>query len=311
MNERIHGRDNRVPASTLSVFINSDAPDVFKTDVQKILGQLARLDTLDEVRLLETDPEPVACIGTLSGAGLDLFRVLRGEKSRKSTYSRQNVSASLREKLRDNQGQLSEATYPAGHIIPVMAWVYWGSIEVWVKERPGRICLPKRYWQQRGNQIAALQGWAKTHPGEPLTHTTLHAAGLHALAATLNAAELAKLTAKLGLERNLKKRLNGYWTRTTVIEAYAALCRAHGITLSSSALAAIGSDGYTLCSRAGPLFGNFAAFQAAVVERHPEIKPPNRPTARDGRLMDSWQEVVSTTRFASLCRIPGSKRTSC
>lgn len=292
MNERNRGRADRVPASTLSVFLNSDAPGEFKTDVQEIFGQLARLDTLDEVLLLETDLELVARVETLSRAGLDLFRVLRGEKSHKITYSRQNVSACLRHGLRKHQGQLTEANYPAGHIVPVMTWVYWGSIEVWVKERPGRTCLPKRYWQQRANQVAALQARAKTHPCEPLTHATLHAGGLHALAATLNAAELARLAAELGLERNLKKRLNGYWTRTTVIEAYAALCRAHGITLSSSALVAIGGDGYTLCSRAGPLFGNFAAFQAAVVERHPDIKPPNRPTARDGRRLDSWQEVV-------------------
>jgi hypothetical protein len=293
MNERIRGRTNRVPDPTLPVFLRSNAPDAFKMEVQAILGQLARFDTLNEAGLLETDPELLARIEALSGAGLDLFRVLRGEKSCKSTYTRQNISASLRQKLHEHQGQLSEADYPARHIVPVMAWVYWGSIEAWVTGRPGRTCLPKGHWRQRGNQIAALQGWAKTHPGEPLTHKTLHAAGLHSLATALTATALAALAAKLSLKRNLKQRPAGSWTRTAVIEAYAELCRAHGITLSSSALIAIGGAGYTLRGRARQLFGSFAAFQDAVVECHPGIKPPNRPTARDGRCLDSWQEVVA------------------
>lgn len=292
MNERKRGRAHRVPNPTLPIFLNSEAPDAFKTEVQACLSQLAHFDMLDEGSLLETDPMLFDRIESLSGAELDLLRVLRGEKPLKSTYSRQNVSASLREKLREHQGQLSEANYPAGHVVPMVAWVYWGSLEAWVKGRPSRTCLPKRHWQQRANQVAALRNWAETHPLEPLTHTTLHAARLHALATTLNAAALAGLAAELGLERNLKKRLNGYWTSATLIEVYATLCRIHGITLSSSALVAIGGDGYTLCSRAGLLFGNFADFQAAVVARHPDIKPPNRPTTRDGRRLDSWQEVV-------------------
>ena len=293
MNERNRGRAHRLPYPTLPIFLNSKATDEFKTEVQATLRQVARFDTLDEAGLLETDPMLLDRIESLSGAGLDLFRVLRGEKPRKSTHSRENVSASLRHKLHEGRGQLSEATYPTGHVVPMMAWVYWGSIEAWVTGRPGRTCLPKRHWQQRANQVAALRNWAETHPGEPLTHATLNAAGLYALATTLDAAALAALAVELGLKRNLKKRPNGYWTQTTVIEAYAALCRAHGITLSSSALVAIGGDGFTLCGRAGLLFGNFAAFQAAVVARHPDIKPPNRPTARDGRRLDSWQEVVA------------------
>src|ERR1700712_2112330 len=107
MNERIRGRTNRVPDPTLPVFLKSNAPNAFKMKVQAILGQLARFDTLDEAGLLETDPELLARIEALSGAGLDLFRMLRCEKPRKSTYSRQNISASLRQKLHEHQGQLS------------------------------------------------------------------------------------------------------------------------------------------------------------------------------------------------------------
>lgn len=293
MNERKRGRGHRVPNPTLPVFLNSEAPDAFKTEVQMILNQLARFDTLDEAGLLESDPMLLECIEKLSGAGLDLLRILRGEKPRKSTFSRQNVSASLRQKLHEDRGQLSGASYPDGHTVPVMAWVYWGSIEAWVKGRPGRTCLPKRHWQQRANQVAALRDWAAKHPDESLTHATLHAAGLHALATTLKAAALAALAAEIGLERNLKKRVNGFWTRTAVIDAYAKLCRAHCITLSSAALIAVDVEGYTLRGRATRLFGTFAAFQAAVAARHPDIRPPKRPTARDGRLMDSWQEVVA------------------
>ena len=198
MNERNCGRGHRVPNPTLPVFLNSEAPDAFKTKVQTILIQLARFDTLDEADLLETDPMLLGRIESLSGAGLDLFRVVRGEKLRKSTYSRQNVSASLRQKLHEDREQLSKASYPDGHIVPMMAWVYWGSIEAWVNGRPDRTCLPKRHWQQRANQVAALRDWAAKHPGEPLTHATLHLAGLHALATTLNAAALAGLAAEIG-----------------------------------------------------------------------------------------------------------------
>ena len=139
----------------------------------------------------------------------------------------------------------------------------------------------------------ALLRWAETHPGEPLTHATLNAAGLHALATALDVAALIALAAELGLERDLKKRPNGFWTHTAVIDAYAELCRTRGITLSSTALIAMGGVGCTLFGRARQLFGTFAAFQVAVMARYPDIKPPDRPTAQDGRRLDSWQEVVA------------------
>ena len=293
MNERIDGRGKRVPETNLSVFLRSHAPDVFKAEAQDILGQLAPWGTLDDAVLRQADPQLLARIDCLSGAGLDLFRVLRGEKPRKTTHSRQNVSASLRQKLHEHQGQLSAAIYPVGHIVPVMAWIYWGSIEAWVEGRPDRLCAPKGYWQQRANQSAALLRWAETHPGEPLTHATLNAAGLHALATALDVAALIALAAELGLERDLKKRPNGFWTHTAVIDAYAELCRTRGITLSSTALIAMGGVGCTLFGRARQLFGTFAAFQVAVMARYPDIKPPDRPTAQDGRRLDSWQEVVA------------------
>src|SRR4051794_810704 len=115
MTERIRGRTNRVRKPTLPVFRNSDAPEAFKAEVQEILEQLARFDTLDEAVLLETDPVLLTRIRNLSGAGLDFFRPLRREKPRRSTHSRQNVSASLREKLHKQQGLLSASNYPAGH----------------------------------------------------------------------------------------------------------------------------------------------------------------------------------------------------
>lgn len=300
MNERICERTTRVPGSSMTTFLNSAAPDDFKVMVQEVLDQLAPCDRLDEASLLETDPALLARIEASSGAGLDLFRVLRGERLNRSTSSRKNVSASLRHKLHKQQSPLSDASYPVGHLVPVMAWVYFGSIDAWVAGRPGRACLPKGYWRQRANQVAALQRWAKANPEKPLTHTTLNAAGLHALAVALNGAALAALAAELGLERHLKRHQNGYWTPIILIDTYAALCRACGITLSSSALSAMGSDGYTICAQASKLFGRFAAFQAAAVSRHKDIKPPNRPTARDGTCLDSWQEVAvyNTMRIA-------------
>ena len=293
MNERINGRGKRMPETNLSVFLRSHAPDVFKAEAQDILSQLAAWGTLDDAALREADPQLLARIDSLSGVGLDFFRVLRGEKPRRSTHSRQNVSASLRQKLHEHPGQLSEATYPASHIVPMMAWIYWGSIEAWVGGRPDRTCLPAGYWRKPANQSAALLRWAETHPGEPLTHATLNAAGLHALATALDGAALAARAAEIGLERNLKKHVSGFWTQASVIDAYAELCRAHGITLSSAALIAVDVKGYTLRSRAWRLFGTFAAFQDAVVARYPDIKSPCHPTAQDGRRLDSWQELVA------------------
>ena len=77
------------------------------------------------------------------------------------------------------------------------------------------------------------------------------------------------------------------------MDRYAALSCARGATLSTDALRSLGGEASSLRLHARRLFGSFAAFQAAVVPRHPDIPSPNRPVAKDGRLFNSWSEVAA------------------
>ena len=138
-----------------------------------------------------------------------------------------------------------------------------------------------------------MRGLAVSHPGEPITHRLLHAAGLHAMATAISAVDLEQLAQELGIGRGLTRRSGDHWTAEAVIDAYAALCREHGVTLSSHALAGIGGEACTLRAQVAKLVGPFRAFQQAVRMRHPDIRPPQRPTAADGTLLDSWGEVVT------------------
>ena len=76
----------------------------------------------------------------------------------------------------------------------------------------------------------------------------------------------------------------------------------------------------SLKSYAAKHFATFAAFQRAVVARHPDIRPPGRPTAADGTEMDSWSEVpvydslcvaLPDLRIAVHVILPGQKKRSC
>ena len=156
---------------------------------------------------------------------------------------------------------------------------------------PDRAQRPKGYWADRRNQIAALRTLAARHPGEPITHAQLHAAGLHRLALILDAAGLQVLADEADVDRALLYRPRGWWTAERTIDAYAAACREAGITLSTTALAAIGGEASALRSYAKAHFATFRAFQRAVVEKHPDIKLPDRPVAADGTPLDSWSEV--------------------
>ncbi len=105
------------------------------------------------------------------------------------------------------------------------------------------------------------------------------------MAVVLDAADEA------GVKRGLSYRPDGWWTAERVVDAYAAQCRSTGATLSSSALTTIGGETSSLRVHACRYFGSFRAFQAAVTARHPDIRPPERPTAADGTRLDSWSEV--------------------
>ncbi len=293
MSKNIRGQNSRVPDPVLPIFLASAAPSSLKAGVLDILGRLEPCPTLDEATLREQQPALLARIVALTSPGLDLFRALRMQALSSTMCSRANVAANLREKWRKHGAALGASAYPPGHVVTVMAWAYWGSIEAWAAAKPGRAQQPKKHWQVRKHQLDALRALAAARPGQPITHATLHAAGLHALARTLNAAELDTLAQELGLGRHLTYRRRGSWTRQELIDAYAALCRERGVTLSSHALAGIGGKACTLRAQAKALFGAFQAFQQAVTACHPDLAPAKRPTAVDGTVLDSWSEVVA------------------
>lgn len=293
MTSNPRGRNNRARTPVLPTFLASDAPAALKAEVLELLATLKRHPIVDGALLRAEQPALLARIEALTPAGLELFRALRMQALSGATCSRPNVSASLRERWRKLGAALDASAYPPGHVVPVMAWAYWGSVAAWAAAKPDRAQRPKRHWRQKRNQLAAVRGLAASHPDQPVTHATLHAAGLHALAAATSAADLEALARKLGISRGLTRRSGDHWTAAAVIDAYAALCRERGVTLSSHALAGIGGEACTIRAQAAKHFGPFRAFQQAARVRHPDIRPPQRPTAADGTLLDSWGEVVA------------------
>ena len=293
MKRNIRGRNNRARNSVMPTFLASDAPASLKSEVLEILTALEAYPVINEALLRAEQPELLARIEALTPAGLNLFCALRLQPLPSTTCSRPNISASLREMWPKHGGALDVSAYPPGHLVPVMAWVYWGSVAAWAAAKPGRVQQPKRHWQQRAAQLAALRALAITHPGQPVTHATLHAVGLHGLAREVSAADLERLAQEIGIGRGLKRRSQDHWMAEAVIDAYAALCRLRGVTLSSHALAGIGGEACTIRAQARRHFGPFRTFQQAVRARHPDIRPPQRPTAADGTLLDSWGEVVA------------------
>ncbi len=236
--------------------------------------------------------EEVSALPYVFGIQLDFLRVLGGKDAHWSQHRLRNLGAILREKTARLERPLTEADFPVGHPLPLFALCYWGGVEAWSAGSPGRAQCPKGYWSDRRNQIAAMQALAVQHPNTSVTHALLHVAGLHRLAVILDAAELQILADEAGVNRRLLYRPRGWWTAERTIDAYAAASRRAGITLSTAALAAIGGEASSLRSHAQAHFASFPAFQRAVLAKHPDIKPPNRPTAADGTRLDSWSEVV-------------------
>jgi len=122
--------------------------------------------------------------------GADLARVLRQELVRHRTHSRANVSASLRDVRRKRGRAPAEADYPPGHVVPVLAAAYWGSIAAWAERAPARAQRRKGHWRGREVQLAAVRDVAARFPGRPMTTALLNEVGHHALAVALNAAGL-------------------------------------------------------------------------------------------------------------------------
>jgi len=287
------GSSGRASTPLLDRFLAGSAPLGMRAEAQAILSALAGYDRLDEDTLRQEQPSLLALVRACSPAGLDLFRLLRGEATASTTHSRQNVSASLRHVRRQTGHAPAVADYPPDHVVPVLATVFWGSIEAWSAGAPDRVQRPKNHWLQPENQRAALLKAAARHPGMPLTHALLARSGFGGLATAITGAELKALAAELGLDRNLAKMPDGFWDKPRCLQRYAELCRKEGVTLSSHALSQLGGGGCTLRAQAARHWGGFRAFQREAVAAHPHLSPPRSCLAKDGTRMDSWNEVVA------------------
>jgi hypothetical protein len=223
---------------------------------------------------------------------LDMLSVLRGEEALHPAHRRPNVAGALRDKRRVLGRDPVEADFPAGHAAPLLALAYWGGVAAWSAGAAARTQRPKGFWTDRANQVDALRRFAAEHPGQPITAATLAAGGLFALARSLDAAELDAVCRETGCDRGLRRRANAWWTVERTIDAYVALCRAQGATLSAHALTMIGGEASSLRAYARRHFPTFQAFQQAARAQHRDLRLATRPTASDGTILDSWSEVV-------------------
>ena len=206
--------------------------------------------------------------------------------------TRRRVAASLRARRARLGRPLTDSDYPAGHPVLAAARTFWGGVAAWSAGAPGRAQRPRGYWRQPVHQVAALRAYAAAHPGRPVTAVRLHEAGLHTLATTLTAAQLGEVAAAAGVDRALHQRPAGFWTPEATMDAYAGLCRAAGLTLSSHALLGIGGAASSLRVYARRHFATFRQFVEAACVRHPDLTPVARPTGANGILLDSWSEAA-------------------
>jgi hypothetical protein len=284
----------RLAVARLANVVNSPAPDALTSAARVLHSMLSRNDLVQEHEFLDADDalaEAIADLPGLFAMQLDFLGILHGKDAQLSQHRQRNIGAALREKSARLGRPPTEADFPSGHPVPLFSYAYWGGVTAWADGSPNRAQHPKGFWADKGNQIAAIQALAARYPTTAITHALLHAAGLHRLGLILDAAGLQGLADEAGVERSLIYRPRSFWTADRVIDAYAEQCRRAEVTLSTTALTAIGGEACSLKSYAAAHFADFRAFQRAVVARHPDIKLPDRPTAADGTELDSWSEV--------------------
>ena len=313
----------RLAITRLANLAASSAPPALTAAAAALCRLLTRDEPVQEHEFLKADDalaEAIADMQGLFATHLDFLGILHGKDAQLSQHRQRNMGAALREKAAKLGRLPTEDDFPSGHPVPLFALAYWGGVAAWSAGSADRAQHPKGYWWDRDNQIAAIRLVSARHPDTPLTHALLHSAGLHRLGLMLDAAELQTLADEAGVDRNLQYLPDGWWTVDRVITAYAETCRRAGVTLSTTALTALGGEACSLKSYAAKHFATFAAFQRAVVARHPDIKPPGRPIAADGTEMDSWSEVpiydslcvaLPNARIAVHVILPGEKRRSC
>ena len=294
----LRGRNHRTPKPCLPCFLESSASETVKSGISAMIAMMeSQAETAHSDADVVIPPEALRQLVELFGCpthvGLDFLRLLLDWPLLSKSHSRANISACLRDMRKKLGRDPIAADFPDGHPAPVFALAYWGGLDRWNAGAPARGQRPKHFWRNRNNQAAALRDTAVRFPDHPLTHATLRLAGYHALATALTAEGLGTLAAELGLSRALAKRPDGWWTGERAIDAYAALCRQAGVTLSNHALALSGGLACTIRVQAARGFDSFAAFQAEAARRHPDLQPPTRPVANDGTILDSWGEVVA------------------
>ena len=120
--------------------------------------------------------------------------------SNKHDTRRTNLAAALRDITR-RLGRAPVATdFATDHPIHAFALPYWGGVAAWSAGSPERAQHKKGYWACRKNQVSALRRAVSQHPGVPVTHQLLRAAGLHRVAVVLDAAQLALLADEAGVQ---------------------------------------------------------------------------------------------------------------
>ena len=321
----LRGRNYRTPEPCLPCFLEGSASESVKSGILAVITTMksqaeAAPSDADVVIPPEALHQLVELFGCPTHVGLDFLRLLLDWPLLSKSHSRANISACLRDMRKKLRSGPNAADFPDGHPAPVFALAYWGGLDRWNAGAPARSQRPKHFWRNRENQAAALRDTAVRFPDHSLTHATLQLAGYHALATALTAEGLGTLAAELGLSRALSKRPDGWWTAERAINAYAALCREAGVTLSNHALALSGGLACTIRVQATRGFDSFSAFQAEAARRHPDLQPPTRPVASDGTILDSWGEVVvyqairrafPAVAIAAHVLLPGDGHRSC
>lgn len=283
--------------SRVANLLASRLPDEVKAGLATAVSTWAALVASDPQAALP--PGLLRAVNCLHGGetalSVDLLRVLLGWPPHVRSHRAQSISAVLRSKRKQRRRAPTAADFPALGRMNLFAAAFWGGVDAWAAGGAERVQRPKGFWRVETNQIVVLRAYAEQNPGQPITTLNLANAGYPALAIALRGADMDALVEKAGLgARHLARdpKSSEKWTAAVVVDHYVALCRQHDVTLSTSALQALGGEASSLQGHARRVFGTFRAMVDAAREHAPELRPLNRPTAKDGTALDSWSEVV-------------------
>ena len=297
MSEKKRGRTRRVADARLPTFLKSPLPDPVKAGVAAEVEALASLRATEPNAVIPPEMllRMIALLDVPTMVVVDLLHVLSMCVPNTKAFTRENMGALLRSKRASLGRDPTPADFAPDHPVHLFSAAYYGGIEAWAAGAPARTQKPKGHWRIEANQVEALRTFAEAHPDTPITAVNLDKAGYHALVVALRGQDLNALVSKAGLDRQLRRDPAGpeNWTADAVIAAYVALCRRWDVTLSSTALEHLKGEASSLRGHAQRVFGSFGAMVAAACAAAPDLRPPNKPTAKDGTRLDSWSEVVA------------------